>query len=99
VEQQHGRTEAPEIMLDRKNLPSITQRVLRQEADLREAVDDDPFGLRPLDRIEYQLDRFTEFEIGRVKQRLLLIPVEERLRGREFKDLDVGVKRPAMGRS
>ncbi len=55
VEQQHGRAPTGEIVLDRQKLPPISQRALREKADLGQTVEDYPDRLRALKRREYRL--------------------------------------------
>ena len=88
VEQEHGRTVAGEIMLQREDLPAIAQRALRQQADFRQAVDHDALRLQPLDRIEDALHGLAELEIGGIEQALMLVGVEHALRRQQFEDLD-----------
>ena len=45
VEHQHGRVVPGEIVLQRQDLAAVAQRALRQQADLRQAVEHDPVRL------------------------------------------------------
>ena len=72
VKQQHGRAPTGEIMLDRQKLPPISQRALREKADLRQTVEDHPDRLRALKRREYRTGRLAELQIRRIEKALLL---------------------------
>ena len=75
-------------MLECQDLPTITQRTLRQQPDLREAIHDHPFRFQPLNRFEKPLDRFTQFEIRRVQQALALFRIERTLGRQQLDDVD-----------
>ena len=64
VEQQHGAAMAGEAVLQREDLPTVAQRGLRQQAQLRQAVEDEP--RRPLlcDPLQDALGGLPEFELG-----------------------------------
>jgi hypothetical protein len=70
---------------------------LRQQANLRKAVDDHPLRLDAFDRFEHALDRLAEFEVGRVKQTLVLVRIENALGRHQFADFDVVIELPAVG--
>ena len=50
VQQQDGGTVTGEEVLQRQDLPAVAQRALRQQAELRQAVEHDPAGRYALDR-------------------------------------------------
>ena len=74
-------------MLQREDLAPIAQRALREQADLREAVEHDALRLDPLDRLEDALGRLAELEVGRIEQALLLLLVEQALRRHQLVDV------------
>nr|GFA06095.1 hypothetical protein [Tanacetum cinerariifolium] len=63
VQQDDRRVVAREIVLDREDLPAVAQRTLRQQADLRQAVDDHTCGLDLLDDLENLLGGFAQFKV------------------------------------
>jgi hypothetical protein len=96
VEHDHRGAIAGEIVLNGEDLPPVAQRALRQQADFREAVEDDAGRPGPLDGIENLLSRFAKFQVGRIQQALLLFWVEQALRGNQLEDIDVRPQRPAV---
>jgi hypothetical protein len=96
VEQQHGAAVAREAVLQREDLPAVAERGLRQQAQLRQAVEDEP--RRPLlfDPLQDAPGGLPEFELGRVEQGLLLLGAEAGV-GRQLDHGDA-VERPAVGR-
>ena len=96
VEHDDRRIMLREIMLQRENLPPVTQRALRQQTDFREAVDDDPFRLYPLDAVEDALHGLAELEIRRIQQALMLIGIQHALRRYQLENLDLRPNRPAV---
>jgi hypothetical protein len=97
VEQQDGRILQQEEVLEGKDLPPVAQRALRQEADLGQAVEDDPRRLEPLDFGEHELHRLSEFEIRRMDEALLLFRIEAELGRNKLTDRDP-FEGPAMCR-
>ena len=83
-------------MLEGENLPPVAQRALRQQPDLRQAVDHDALGLQPFDGLEYPLDGFAELEIRRIEQALMLIRIKHAFRRHQLHDLDLVANRPAV---
>src|ERR1700744_451310 len=84
-------------MLDREDLPAISQRALGQEADFRKAVEDHARRLDAFDDVENLTRCFTELQIGRIQQALLLFRIEKAFWRDEFKHIDLGPQRPTMG--
>ena len=78
-----------EIVLQRKNLPSVADRTLREETNFRQAVKDNPARLRLFEGFEYLCYRLTQFEIGGIEQSLLLIGVQRAFSGGQLKHLDI----------
>ena len=74
VEQQHGAVLAREAVLERQDLPAVAQRGLRQEAQLRQAVQDQPRRPLLLEPLQNAPRGFPE--LGRMKQSLLLLAAE-----------------------
>ncbi len=89
VQQHDRRVVLCEIVLERKHLAPVAQRALRQQANFRQAVDDDANGLQPFDCLEHALDRFSELQIGGIKEALMLIGVENAVRWHQLEDFDV----------
>ncbi len=56
VEQQHGRAVPGEVMLQREDLAPVAQRTLRQQTDLRQAVEHDAFRVHPFE-LARRIDR------------------------------------------
>ena len=96
VEQQDGRAVAGEIVLEREDLAAVAQRALREQPDLRQAVEHDARRLDPLEGLEDCLGRLAEFQIGGIKQALLLVGVEQAFGGTSSKISISAVERPAM---
>ena len=97
VEHHDRRAATRKVMLQRQHLPPVAQRALRKQPNLGQAVDDDPLGLVLLDRLENALGRFAELEVGRIEQALLLILVEQALRGDELVNPQRIVEFPTVG--
>ena len=92
VEQHHGGVALREVVLDRQNLPPVTQRALRQQADLGQAVEHHPVRLRALHHFEDLLGGFAELEIGRIEQALLLFRIEQAFRRQQFEHFDAVIQ-------
>ena len=84
-------------MLQREDLPSIAQRTLGKQADLRQRIEDDPRRLDALDRLENQPGRLSELEIRRIKEALLLVAIEQTFGRHHFKNVDA-VEAPTVRR-
>ena len=96
IEHDHGGVVLGKIVLQREDLTPVPQRALRQEPYLRQTIDDDALRSQPLDRIEDALDGFAEFEVGGIKQALMLVGIEHAFRRYQFEDLDLRADGPAM---
>ncbi len=96
IKQQHRRVVAGEIMLDSQDLPSVTQRTLRQKTDFREAVDHHASGFDALDHLEYLPRRLTQLQVRGVEQTLVMIGIEQAFGRRQFEDIDMFVEFPAV---
>ena len=55
-------------------------------------------GFDALDRLEDQLGRLAELQVGGIEQALLLLGVEQAFRRHQLEDLDRLVERPAVRR-
>ena len=96
VEQQRGASKAPEAVLQREDLPPVPQRGLSQQAQLRQAVEDEPLRALLSKASQDPPGGLPEIEIGRMKQGLLLLGVKGGL-GQHLHHRDT-VERPAMAR-
>ena len=97
VQKEHGYALAGEGMLQGEDLPSIAQRTLGKQADLRQGIEDDPRRLDALDGLENQPGRLSELQIRRIKEALLLVAIEQTLGRHHFKNVDA-VEAPAVRR-
>ena len=88
VEQEHGRPLPDEEMLEAEDLPSVAQGTLSEEPDLGQAVQHDPQRLYTLEHLEDAFGRFPQFQIGRIKQALLLILVQQIFGRYELEQVD-----------
>ncbi|KAF1005592.1 MAG: hypothetical protein GAK32_02618 [Pseudomonas fluorescens] len=84
-------------MLDRQNLTAIAQRALGQQADFREAVDDDTGRFETLHDLENLPGGLAKLQIGGVQQALLLFGIQQAFRWGQFEDVDVFTQCPTMG--
>ena len=82
-------------VLERKNLAAITQRALRQKAQLGQAVDDDAVRVQRFHLVENEPDRLAELHLGGMKNGQLLARIQRRFRRNKLEDGDA-VERPAM---
>jgi hypothetical protein len=64
VQQQDGGTVTREEVLQRQDLPPIAQRALRQQAELRHAVQHDPAWRYAFDERENLSRRFAQLKVG-----------------------------------
>ena len=85
-----------EAVLEREDLPAVAQRGLRQQAQLRQAVEDEPRRALLLDALQDAPGGLAELELGRVEQGLLLLGAEAGL-GHQLDHRDA-VERPPMRR-
>ena len=90
VQHHHGGAVLGEVVLQSQDLTPVAERALRQQHDLREAVDDHAIGLHALERLEDALGRLPQLKVGGVEQALLLLLVEQVLGRDQFKDFDSG---------
>ena len=97
VQQQHRGVIAHEVMLDRQDLPAIAQRALREQADLRQAVDDHAGRLDPFDHLEDLPGGLAQLQVGGVQQALLVVSVEQAFGWSQFEDMDVVIQVPTVG--
>ncbi len=95
VEQDDGAVAHGEEMLQRENLPTVTQRRAGEQTQFRQGVEHHPRGLEPFDVGQNQLRRRRELELGRMEHRVLPVGVEGALVGGELTDGDA-VQRPAV---
>src|SRR5215204_1109994 len=94
IEHQDGAVTRGKVVLEGQDLAPIAQRVLGQQAKFREAVEHDSGWLQVVDTGDDVPDRLTEFDLGRVQDRLLAIRIEAHLID-EFVDLDA-VEQPSV---
>ena len=95
VEQQHRAAATREDLLERQDLPAKTQRAPRQQAQLRQGVDDHPLGLEPVGLREHGAHGLAQLDLRRVEDRVLLIRLEAGLAGHQLVDVDA-LQRPAV---
>jgi hypothetical protein len=95
VEHENRTVAAREKVLEGQDLPSVAQGVLRQKAQLREAVEHDALGLEGVDPLHHPAHRLSELHLRRMQQGLLLIRIEAGL-GNEFEQFE-RVQGPAVG--
>ncbi len=82
--------------LERQDLTPVAQRVLSEQAQLRETVEHDPVGLCLADAGNDVLDGLAEFELGGMQDRLLAVGIEAHLVD-ELVEVDA-VERPSVRR-
>ena len=95
VEEDDGAPTLREEVFQREHLPAIAQRVLRQEPELRKAVEHDPGRIDRADMVEDELGGFAKLHLGGVQDGELEIRVERRFRRDELENIDL-IERPAM---
>ena len=95
VQQQYRGTHAREMMLDGQDLSPIAQRALRQQTDLRQAVDHQARRLDVLDGREDARGGLRQLKIRGVQQALLLAS-KQRLGGDQFLHQQVAFQAPAV---
>ena len=95
----HGGVAAGKVMLESQKLAAIAKRALSKQPYLRQTVENDPFGLNPINCIEDELDGLAKLKIGRIEQALLLVGIHNAFGWRQLENLNVGVECPAMGGS
>ena len=96
IEHEHGRPLAGKVVFECEKLAPITQGALSEQPDLGETIEYDARRLHPLDRSKDELDGFSELEVGRIKQALILVRVEHTFWRLQFKDFDVRGDGPAV---
>ena len=95
VEEQHRAPLPGEEVLQRQHLAAVAQRPLRQQPDLRKAVEDDAGRRHARDLVHHHLDGLAELQVGGVDDRLLAFGIEAELGRDQLVDLDA-VEIPAM---
>src|SRR3954451_19875280 len=86
-------------MFQRQDLAAIAQGALREQSDFGETVEHNAVRLHAFERLENPFCRLAEFEIGGIKQALLLVFVEQAFGWHQFEYIDA-VEHPAVrGRS
>src|SRR6185312_1525670 len=98
VEHYHGGAMAREVVLECEDLAPVAKRILREQADFREAVDHHPARPDALEGPEDRLRHLAELEVGRIQQALLLVGVEEAFGRHELEHLDAVAEGPAVRR-
>ncbi len=81
VQQQHGAVTRREELLQGQDLAPVAQRVLGQQAHLRQAVEDHAHRFHALDLGHDVAGGLAEFDFRRVEHRLLGIDVERQVAG------------------
>lgn len=76
VKHQDGAVTGREILLQGQDLPAIAQRVLRQQAHFRKAVEHHTGRAQAIDAFHDALDRLAQFDLGRLQDRLLAVGVQ-----------------------
>jgi hypothetical protein len=71
VQQQDGTAATGEECFESQHLAAIAQRVLRQQAHFRQAVEDHAGRLQLLDRGHHAPSGLAQFDLGRMQDRLL----------------------------
>jgi hypothetical protein len=79
---------ATEKLLQGEHLPTIAQRVLRDESQFGQRVDDE--ALRPmlLHRLDHRLGGFSQFHLGRIENGQLGVCGKAPLRRHQFCHVD-----------
>jgi hypothetical protein len=83
-------------VLEGEDLPPVAQRVARQQAHLREGVEDHPGGVDALHRLEHRAGGLRQLHLRRVEQRVLGVRLQALLGHLEVADGDP-VEVPAVG--
>ncbi|KAF1854886.1 hypothetical protein Lal_00009772 [Lupinus albus] len=96
VEQEDGAAARGEELLQRQDLAAVAQRILRQQAHFRQAVEHDAGRPDPVDLVHHVARRLAQLHFGGVEDRLLRIRVEHQVAG-QLEDLEA-VDRPAVAR-
>src|SRR5215207_2904281 len=94
IEHQHGAVTRGKVVLEGEDLAPVTQRVLGQQANFREAIEYDSGWLEVVNPGDDLSDSLAELDLGRVQDGLLAIRIESHLI-HEFVDLDA-VKQPSV---
>lgn len=95
VEEERGDVAVGKELLEREELPPVTQGALREEPDLGEGVEDDPLRLLALDDAEEALHRLPELDLRGVEERQVLFLREHLFAHELLVDGDV-VERPPV---
>lgn len=96
VEEQDRRALADEVLLEAQHLAAVTERALREQAQLRQRVEDDAVRPDPLDVLEDRAGRLGQLDIGGVEDRVLRLEPALLLERRELEHRQP-VERPAVG--
>ena len=94
VQHQHGAVPAREEMLQRQDLAAIAQRVLRQQAQFRQAVQHHAHRVGPVHQIEDAAHRLSQLHLAGMQKRLFVVDAELVL-GDHLEDVDA-VQRQVM---
>ena len=76
VQHQDGAAQGGEELLQRQNLPAISQRVLRQQPHLGQAVESHARGPVPGDALHHRAGGLAQFDLRRMQDRLLAIGIQ-----------------------
>jgi hypothetical protein len=95
IQQNDRAAPTSEKVLERQHLPPVTKRALREQPQLRKAVEHYPRRVQLFDSVENQLSRFAQLHFGRMQHRELTLRVQRGFRRYEFENVDA-VERPAV---
>ena len=88
VEPQHRAVTAAEILLERQDLAAVADRVLRDEPQLGQRIDDEPLGAVLVRRCDERLRRLAELELRWAEYRQQRIGGKIAFRRHELRDVD-----------
>src|ERR1041385_3435087 len=73
VEQEHGAVSSGEIALQAQNLPTVTQRVPGQHAQLGKGIKNHARRLHFIHLLEHRAGSVSQFDLRRMKNRVLRV--------------------------
>ena len=76
IEQQNSAVPPHKELFQRQDLTPVPQRVLCQQTQLGQGIENHARRLQTLDRIEHFAGRFGQLHLGRVQHREIVFPVE-----------------------
>ena len=84
IEHDHGAVATGEEMLQGQDLPPVAKRALREEAQFRQAVEDNARRVELLNALENEFGRFAQLHLGWMEDSQLALGIERRLRRYEL---------------